>query len=183
MKLFVALDVTPEFRAALEQIQAELRKRYPHEHEEARPVLPGDLHLTLRYIGHAANTTPVVERLKAVRFNSFRLCTESIGTFSSEPYPVAWAGVGGELAALNALKQKVDRALLGLHCADPAYGFVPHITLAYLKRPLECIQDIPVPHVEMLVKQVSLYVIKPKQSEPLFEKVYSFSASDMGENV
>lgn len=183
MKLFVALDVTPEFRAALEQMQAELRKRYPHEHKEARPVLQGDLHLTLRYIGHVANTTPVVERLKAVRFNSFRLCTESIGTFSSEPYPVAWAGVGGEIPALNTLKQKIDQALAGLHCAESAYGFVPHITLAYLKRPLECIQDITVPHVEMLVQQVSLYEIKPKKSEPLFEKVYSFSASDMEEDV
>lgn len=94
------------------------------------------LHLTLRYIGevdrHRAGD--VHAALGAVHHPSFALALNGIGAFERRGLADAvWAGVTPH-EPLRALHKKVDAALARVGVAPDERAYLPHITLARLKR-------------------------------------------------
>lgn len=94
------------------------------------------LHLTLRFIGevdrHRAGD--VHAALGAVRQPPFDLALNGIGAFERRGVAEAlWAGVAPH-APLRTLHKKVDAALARVGVAPDERAYLPHITLARLKR-------------------------------------------------
>lgn len=94
------------------------------------------LHLTLRFIGevdrHAAQD--VAAALATVRHPAFEVVVAGTGSFDSRGVPNAvWAGIA-PAAAVAALHNKVDQALVRIGIDADTRAFHPHITLARLGR-------------------------------------------------
>jgi RNA 2',3'-cyclic 3'-phosphodiesterase len=94
------------------------------------------LHLTLRFIGevdrHRAGD--VHAALGGVHHPPFDLALSGIGAFGRRGLPGAvWAGVAPH-EPLRALHKKVDAALTRVGIAPDERAYLPHITLARLRR-------------------------------------------------
>jgi len=102
----------------------------------ARWQTDDQLHLTLRFIGevdrHRAGD--VHAALGAVHQPRFEIALNGIGAFDRRGWPDAvWAGVTPH-EPLKALHNKVDAALIRVGIEPDQRAFLPHITLARLKR-------------------------------------------------
>jgi len=94
------------------------------------------LHLTLRFIGevdgHRADD--IHAALGAVHQARFEIALNGIGAFDRRGQPDAvWAGVT-PLEPLKSLHNKIDAALTRVGVAPDQRAFLPHITIARLKR-------------------------------------------------
>jgi 2'-5' RNA ligase len=94
------------------------------------------LHLTLRFIGqvdrHLAGD--VHAALGAIHQPRFEIALNGIGAFDRRGWPDAvWAGVSPH-EPLKALHKKVDAVLTRVGVSPDQRAFLPHITLARLKR-------------------------------------------------
>lgn len=128
MRIFVALDLTPEIRHRLERFVDGVENFAP----EARWVRPESLHVTLKFIGE--KNVEAVEQIKqalaSVRANSIALSVRGYGFFPTPKAPrVFWAGIesGSELAALA---KQVDEATAAVGVAREDHPYTPHLTLA-----------------------------------------------------
>lgn len=120
MRLFVAIDLSPELRDAVGPLQERLRR------PALRMLPPASIHLTLKYLGevHPEKVEKVREALQAVPFSPFRLQTTKTGTFGG----VLWLGV--KLTKdLAQLQRHVQRAVRPFALHDPR-SYTPHLTLA-----------------------------------------------------
>ncbi len=134
LRLFLALELPPEVRSSLEEMQRKLKKTGA----DVRWVRIPAVHLTLKFLGSleaervgdlagavreaAAESSPLVLRLRAAGFF---------------PRPrnarVVWAGLEGDLGELKTLARKVEAALEPLGFAAEKRGFRPHLTLGRIK--------------------------------------------------
>ena len=133
LRLFVALELPAEVRAALGAIAARLRAAGGHG---VRWTDPNGIHLTLKFIGEIE-----AERLGAIRgalagvhsAHAMEATFRGTGWFPNARHPrVLWAGVeaGPELAALAA---EVECVLEPAGIAREGREFRPHLTLARIK--------------------------------------------------
>ncbi len=149
MRLFVALEPSPDFRRALAELQARLRQAGTG----GRYLAPDSLHLTLAFVGECAeDLTPLLPPVEA----PFPLVLSGVGFFPRAR--VLWAGVepSAQLDQLAALVRKnLDGA--GLHY-DPQ-AFNPHFTL--IRKPVlpggGALPEVAVPSASMTVSEVCLY--------------------------
>lgn len=135
MRLFVAIDVTPEVCDTLTRIQMRLRTRgLPLRWSE-----PESIHLTLHFLGE---TDPALLELlhaalqrAASSMPMLRLGLADCGVFPDARRPqVVWAGVQGDLAGLAALHQALAHELAALGLALETRPYHPHLTLARTRR-------------------------------------------------
>jgi 2'-5' RNA ligase len=94
------------------------------------------LHITLRFIGevdrHRAGD--VLAALGGVHHPGFEVALNGIGTFDRRGQPeTVWAGVAPH-EPLRTLHKKVDQALVRVGVEPEQRAYLPHITLARLKR-------------------------------------------------
>lgn len=94
------------------------------------------LHLTLRFIGevdrHRADD--IHAALGAIHHPRFAVAVNGLGTFDRRGQPeTVWAGVAPH-EPLKALHKKVDQAIARVGVAPDERAYLPHITLARLKR-------------------------------------------------
>ena len=136
IRVFIAVGVSDEARKALAEVADRLRAQIPDGVQWAR--LQG-LHLTLKFLGNISSrmAEPLVECLHspAALATPFGLRFSGLGVFPNPRRPrVLWAGLAGELDALSALQEAVERAVTGLGYAAEDRAFSPHITLGRLRR-------------------------------------------------
>jgi len=103
-------------------------------------VTSENLHLTLKFLGGID-----VVRLALVRdaldtavrgCSAFEFSVIGLGAFPTPSRPrVIWAGVGTAGAALEALADRVDRALADVGFAPEQRAFSPHVTLGRVREP------------------------------------------------
>jgi len=118
----------------------------------ARWVAPEQLHLTLRFIGEVDGGLgrEIREALQAVAGSAFDLRVKGFGFFPPRKQPrVLWAGVE-PADEVTALRNRIERALVGLGVAPEMRKFSPHITLARL-------DGTPVSRVTQFLAGNSLY--------------------------
>lgn len=129
-RLFVALELPEDVKLSLAPLTRGLG--------DIRWLLPEQQHLTLRFIGEVDNglMEDVVEALATVAGTPFELALSGIGHFPPRGEPrVIWVGVE-KSETLKRLKRSVDRALASVGLEPEGRKFVPHVTLARLRRPL-----------------------------------------------
>ena len=149
MRLFIALEPSPGFLAALEDLQGRLREAGV----TGRYREPDGLHLTLAFIGEWPED--VTEILPAVR-KPFSITLSHLGIFPEAN--VLWAGIEPS-EELDRLAGQVRRTLAGEGIPFDRKRFYPHITLARKPSVPErvTLSEIAVPRVSMIVDSVSLY--------------------------
>lgn len=127
-RLFVAIRPPASIRAALIAIMGGVAG--------ARWQNDAQLHLTLRFIGDVDGRLgdDVVAALGSIVMRPFDIALHGIGSFDDRGRPNAlWAGVTphDDLARLH---RKVDQACVRAGLAPESRAYLPHITIARLKR-------------------------------------------------
>jgi 2'-5' RNA ligase len=128
LRLFVGIGFPPELKLRLSLLCSGIPK--------ARWVDPGNLHLTLRFIGEisedvAADVDQALAKLQARRF-SLRLA--GTGVFGGDRPRSLWVGVERN-PDLTALRDKIEQALTRVGLPPEPRKFAPHVTLARLQNP------------------------------------------------
>jgi 2'-5' RNA ligase len=132
VRVFVALDIPEEVRAAIGALIERLRPVC----RAARWVRIEGVHLTLKFIGEVQPEK--IESIKAslsrIHFPNFiELKFRSVGFFPNERLPrVLWAGIEAG-AGLGALAAAVETSLEPLGIAKEQRIFSPHLTLARIE--------------------------------------------------
>jgi 2'-5' RNA ligase len=106
-----------------------------------RWVRPEGLHLTLVFIGQwPEGDVPRLEGAldrAVVGRGPLRLAVEGVGAFPGLERPrVIWAGLTGDLVALDALRRAVGRELRAARVPFERQPFRPHVTLGRARGPL-----------------------------------------------
>jgi 2'-5' RNA ligase len=127
MRLFVALDIPTEIRAAITQYVDDLRRIAP----DAKWIHAESYHVTLKFIGEwKRDVSEVISALETIRAAPFDVSFRNSGFFPKPQSPrVFWVGIEAD-QSLAALAQRVDESCssLGIESENRAYS--PHLTLA-----------------------------------------------------
>lgn len=124
-RLFVSLDLPEAIAAALVRLDPGITG--------VRWLKLEQLHLTLAFLGNVESRAEDELRthLSAIRFHSFFLPLQTLGTFPGRGFPrVLWLGVGQGHPHLFQLHKKVTDAALRAGLQPDLRPWHPHITLA-----------------------------------------------------
>jgi 2'-5' RNA ligase len=125
MRLFLALDIAPDIRAALTAYVDTLR-RLPG----VRFMPSESYHVTLKFLGEVKDLDRVQRAVANVRSPSFPISFHDVGFFPSTRAPrVFWAGIHAD-DRLPALARGVEDALAQVGFAREERPYHPHLTLA-----------------------------------------------------
>jgi RNA 2',3'-cyclic 3'-phosphodiesterase len=127
LRLFVGIGFPPELKLQLSL----LRSGVPG----AKWVDPGNLHLTLRFIGEADESAAadINDALDRLRARCFTLQLAGTGVFGEKPRSL-WVGVERN-QELVTLRDKIEQALIRTGLPPEPRKFAPHVTLARLQNP------------------------------------------------
>ncbi len=136
LRLFVAVEVPEEVRAALAEAVAPVRERYP----KARWVPTQNQHVTLKFLG---STWPrlvgwVTETIAGVgaREATFETRVEGLGVFpNARRARVLWAGLDDAERRLERLAAGLDEAL-AREFEPEERAFTPHLTVSRFDPPV-----------------------------------------------
>jgi 2'-5' RNA ligase len=146
-RLFIAVDLPVATTAELVLIQ-------PPGTAGIRLAEPGQMHLTLQYIGEA-DAERLIAALGAVAFPTFLLAFEGVGQFPSAGDTVTlWAGVR-ESPELLGLAAALAAALTPEGFRPEARRYTPHVTLA------RCGPEVPAHVVEGFLARHAAFSLPP----------------------
>lgn len=136
MRAFLALDLSPETRAKLGQVQAALKTETVH----VKWVDPDLMHLTLRFFvdlqPEQQNKLHPAMTEVARRSAMFTYKVRGVGFFASgDRLKVLWCGVDDTSGRLAALQKTIEQSLAPLRLAREERPFRAHLTLGRLKEP------------------------------------------------
>ena len=139
MRLFVALEIPAAVRDNLAALPKDLRDLSLRLGDKrGRWVRPENLHVTLKFIGEAADT-----KLEGIRDSLAKIRSDApvdlqfrgLGYFPNEKHPrVLWVGLNAS-SNLALLAGDIDRALEAQGVAPEKRAFAPHVTLARFEPP------------------------------------------------
>lgn len=134
-RLFIALELPAPVRLALAEAQDLLRRA----NLPVRWSLPEQMHLTLQFLGDTdpAQVPAIAAALGQAAGASppLRLRLAGLGAFPNTRQPsVVWAGVAGDVPALEGLAAGLGRELAGLGIAQERRPFRAHLTLGRARR-------------------------------------------------
>ena len=168
LRLFVGIEFPPELKLELSLLCSGV--------PGARWVDPGNLHLTLRFIGEitedlAADVDEALAELKARRLT---LQLAGTGVFGGNKPHALWVGVERH-PDLVRLRDKIEQALIRTGLAPEQRRFAPHVTLARLRdSPLDQLGDFLAAHGQfrahpLPVEQFSLIASFPTKAGSVYE--------------
>jgi 2'-5' RNA ligase len=132
MRLFVALSIPSEVRENIASLIRTLR----HADSKPRWVNPGNLHITLKFIGEVESqiAPAICEALVAIRLaQPLTLALRSLGFFPNPRRPsVAWIGIEAP-PTLAFLASEINRLFTPLGIQPETKPLVPHLTIARFK--------------------------------------------------
>jgi RNA 2',3'-cyclic 3'-phosphodiesterase len=190
MRLFVALDIPPTIRTALEQYVDELRRIAP----DSKWVRPESYHVTLKFIGEwKRDVREINSALEKIEAPPVDIAFRNSGFFPNARAPrVFWAGIEAD-ANLAPLANKVEEACAELGIEQEDRAFSPHLTLARsgsgsprpkkhedatpaLQRLAERITAMPAPEFgTMHAEEFFLYESKLSHAGAKYSKLKSFA--------
>ena len=139
LRLFVAMDITEEARRTI----AACVERHGSGLAEARWVRPENLHITLKFIGEYEEEK--LGRLSneiretAALCRAFRAALGGCGGFPSRKKArVIWVGMEAGQAEAAAIAAKLDSRLERVGVKREDRPFKGHLTLARLRKPVDC---------------------------------------------
>ncbi len=138
MRAFIAIDLTDEVRAAIEEAQAQL-KQAPLR-VKISWTKAANLHLTLQFLGDVEEA--VVEQIKpalrsvVAQHQPFEASVRGAGAFPDEKRPrVVWIGCDDEGKKLQALARAVQEAMRSFGFTPEHREFSAHLTLGRIRSP------------------------------------------------
>lgn len=139
MRLFVALAIPAAVRDNLAALLKDLRDLSLRLGDKrGRWVRPENLHVTLKFVGEAADTKleGIRDALAKIRSDApVDLQFRGLGYFPNEKHPrVLWVGLNAS-SNLALLAEDIDRALEPQGVAPEKRAFAPHVTLARFEPP------------------------------------------------
>ena len=128
LRLFVGIEFPPELKLRLSLLTVGI--------PGAKWVDPGNLHLTLRFIGEVGEdvAADIDEALVRVRARRFAIKLAGTGVFGGDRPRALWVGVERQ-PELVSLRGKIEQALIRIGREPEPRKFVPHVTLARLRDP------------------------------------------------
>ncbi len=136
MRTFIAVNVPPAVLDTITRIQNRFKSLGLH----ASWVKPGNIHLTLKFLG---DTDP--DRISGIQnkltetltpCERFRLSLSSVGVFPGTQNPrVLWVGLKDDDGTLKTLQATIEKTLESVGFPIEQRPFSPHLTLARIKSP------------------------------------------------
>ncbi|MBI5684206.1 MAG: RNA 2',3'-cyclic phosphodiesterase [Verrucomicrobia bacterium] len=136
MRLFIAVDVTEEVRAAIAEKTARLREA----NCDVGWVKPENFHLTLKFLGETPDgrLDDIKTALDLVSLSraAFELELRGMGCFPERGAPrVVWVGGGAGRDALTAVARDVEGAMEDLGFPRERREFAAHLTIGRVRSP------------------------------------------------
>jgi RNA 2',3'-cyclic 3'-phosphodiesterase len=133
LRLFIAIDLPEQIKEEISEL-IEILKKYD---ADVKWIIPGNLHLTLKFLGSTADTLPekIRDSLLPVvsSYEPFYITIEGTGVFPGEKRPrVLWTGIV-DSDHLKALRDSIDRTLSLLGFPKDVNNFHPHLTLGRVR--------------------------------------------------
>jgi RNA 2',3'-cyclic 3'-phosphodiesterase len=180
IRSFIAIELPDDILSAIRELQKQLKS----EKLNLRWVEPGNIHLTLKFLGEIGpkDLFPISEAMKKAvsRTPAFHLYSKGIGAFPGLNRPrVLWTGIGGETESLEKLVDSLDDELGTLGFERENRLFKGHLTIARAKGPVD-----PVRMTESIgrfmrfktngftVREVMLFRSRLKPGGPVYEKLF-----------
>ena len=183
LRLFVAVEVPAEARAAIEAAVAPWRERFPR----ARWAPEDNWHVTLKFLGQTwpRLRTWVEERVgeAAAACAPFETRLTALGAFPERGKArVLWAGLDDDAGAMAALVAALDDAL-AREFAPETRAFSPHVTVARSDPPLalpDGFRGSSLSPVSFRVAGVTLFRSHLQRPAPRYEPLARFSLRGAG---
>jgi 2'-5' RNA ligase len=136
LRLFVAIELPAKVRETL-AATIDVLRRLP-DADALRWVRPEGIHVTLKFLGsvHEEDLPAINTNLTAALAgaSTFDLTAVGLGSFGGpRRLRVVWAGVGGDVAALAALAERVEGACAPLGFKREQRPYSAHLTLARVR--------------------------------------------------
>ncbi|MCI0499639.1 MAG: RNA 2',3'-cyclic phosphodiesterase [Planctomycetales bacterium] len=135
MRLFAAIDINPQVRGRIEQVQKQLARQLNLSGRDVKWVHPDQIHLTLKFLGEVRDTavTQVCDAVTrtAGRFDGFEFQVRGAGVFG-RPARVVWAG-GAACAPLMELQAALENEFSRIGWEKENRPFAGHLTLCRVK--------------------------------------------------
>lgn len=128
MRLFIALPISESIKTQL----GELQQPMDGVHWQS----PSQMHLTLKFLGETeeGQAQKLIDHLANIEHPAFFLTINRLGTFPQSKQPrVLWAGIKKN-DSLTALHEKIEQLCTSLGFDPENRSFIPHITLARMKK-------------------------------------------------
>ena len=139
MRVFIAIDIGEEIRAALSDLQQQLQSKVDIKKSDVKWVNPENIHLTLKFLGEIKDEKVVevcnITEDVAGRHKNFELDVESVGSFGGRSARVVWVGVGRGCDNLLELQKDLDEQLASAGWPQEARKFTGHLTLCRVRNP------------------------------------------------
>jgi 2'-5' RNA ligase len=139
MRVFIAIDIGEEIRAALSNLQQQFQSKVDIKRSDVKWVQPKNIHLTLKFLGEIKDEKVVevcnITKDVTDRHKSFELDVESVGCFGGRSARVVWVGVGQGSDDLLRLQEDLDRQLASGGWPPETRKFTGHLTLCRVRNP------------------------------------------------
>ena len=165
MRLFIAINLTPEMKDALTDAQRAMYDRGVRGNFTPEE----NLHLTLAFIGEYPNAEAVMDAVSGVTFTPLELRLDGIGRFGD----LWWAGLR-ESAALTAVVRRIRRALAEGSIPFDRKRFSPHITL--IRKASRDTAGVTIAPETMTVRTISLMSSKRGRNGMIYTEVGTIEA-------
>lgn len=135
VRTFLALDLGDFYASEIGGLIDSIR----HKVFNVKWTNPSSVHLTLHFFGSVPESeiSVVTEALSGIlkEERPFELFLNGVGAFPCLAAPrVFWVGLDGEVAVLNAVRNKCEKRLLELGYPAEDREFMPHLTLGRSRR-------------------------------------------------
>jgi len=139
MRVFIAIDIDEEIRAALSDLQRQLQSKVDIKRSDAKWVNPQNMHLTLKFLGEIRDEKAVevcnVVKDVAGRHKSFEFDVESVGCFGGRSARVLWVGCGEKSDELRRLQKDIEQQLALAGWPEEKRQFTGHLTVCRVRNP------------------------------------------------
>ena len=147
MRCFVAIDIDKKMREAIADLQKQLAARVDIKKGDVKWVEPGNIHLTLKFLGEIKDEQAVevceISEQVAAAHSKFTLDIESVGSFppmgslrgGGRSAKVVWVGAGKGAEELLSLQKELDVRLAQADYPKENREFAAHLTLCRIRNP------------------------------------------------
>ena len=180
MRAFIAIELPSEIKNNL----ADLQQRLKQEGLKASWVKPGNIHLTLKFLGDIdpGNVENISAAMKVAAEKSapFELKVSGTGVFPNlRKARVLWAGLSQGVAQLIDLQKDLDKALEECGFERQKRSFKGHLTLARFRDPVnpakleKSLRECNGNHLgQLVVSDIVLFKSDLKPTGAVYTKLY-----------
>jgi len=185
LRTFISIDVEEkELLDEIERIQGALLA----SNARIKPVERENIHLTIRFLGVIPMTivNEVINIMKRIKFAPFTMTIEHLGAFperSTRPR-VIWLGVTEGAEEVSKIHEQIERELRTIGFPKDRERFVPHITIARVKRSNPKLIRVINEMRNIKVGSMSVKYIRLKKSiltsrGPIYETLFETKATEV----